>query len=157
MDILAPKHKIVINYTGKFSPSLLRNMPNFLSTILEIPLYKVYEDVVMWDVSSGERIDFFCRWVAIETEIDPHSTIRIAIEAKGSYFPKDGSGKIQLVIKGSVDTTFEYLTPVDKKLKEQYIKTLYHKRRIELRKIGRLYIEKINRAFREFLGIGVET
>lgn len=157
MDVLAPKHKIVINYTGKFSPSLLRNMPNFLSRILEIHLYKIYEDVIMWDVSPGDRIDFFCRWIAVETEIDPHSTIRIVIEAKGCYFPKEGNGKIQVVIKGFIDTSFEYFTPIDKKLKEQYVKTLYHKRRMELRKIGKFYIEKIERALRELLGIGVEA
>lgn len=157
MDILAPKHKITINYKGKFSPSIIRNMPDFLASVLGIPLYKVYEDVIMWDTSSGDRISFFCKWTALETEIDPHSIIKIIIEARGYYFPKEGNGNIQISIKGFVETTFEYFTPIDKKLKEQYAKTLYQKRRIELRKIGKLYIERIDRALRELLGIGVET
>ena len=157
MDILAPKHKITINYNGKYSPSILRNMPEILSSVLEIPLYNVFEDVIMWDVSPGERIDFYCKWTASETEIDPYSTIRVVIEAKGKYFPKEGGGNIQLVIKGFVETKLEYLTIMDKKLKEQYVKILYHRRRVELRKIGRLYLEKIDRKFRELLGIGVEA
>lgn len=153
MDILAPKHKITIVFEGKYSPSLLRNMPNILSSVLEIPLYKVYEDVIQWDVSPGEKINIYCKWTASETEVDAHSTIRIVVEAKGNYFPKQGGGKIELIIKGFVDTTFEYRTVLDKKLKEQYVKTLYHRRRMELRKIGRFYIEKLDKALRKILGV----
>lgn len=153
MDVLAPKHKMVIDLEGRFDPKILRRMPEIMASVLGIPLYKVYEEKLMWDVSSGEKVDIFGKWVAFDTEIDPHSILRYVVEARGFYNPKEGKGKLNLVFKGFVDTKVKYITVIDKKLKEQYLKTIYLSRRKELRKIGWLSLEKLYREIRKILGI----
>ncbi len=153
MDVLAPKHKMVIDLEGRFDPKILRSMPEIMSSVLGIPLYKVYEDKLMWDISPGERIDIFAKWVALDTEIDPHSVLRYVVEARGFYRPKERGGRLNLTFKAFVDTKMKYFTVIDKKLKEQYVKTIYLPRRKELRKIGWIYIEKLYREVKKLLGI----
>ena len=154
LNILAPRPKISIRHSGRFSPSFLRNMPFFLSSILKIPLYKIYEDIIKWDV-SGAKASFYCKWTILETEVDPFSIIKISVETAGACDTKENTGSLGIDIKGSIETVMEYKTPFDKAFKEQYIKTLYNKRRAELRKIGKFYIETIEREIKKALGVEV--
>ncbi len=156
-DVMAPKHKMTLSFKAKIPlPNILRNMPEILSRTLDIPLYKVYEPVFMWDV-SGEPVDIYCKWVIADTEIDPHSVIRIIVEIFAKYDRKTGEAWGSINIKGFIDTTFHYATIIDKKFKEAFMKTLYKKRRSELRKIGRIYIEKIEKTLRELFHVEVHA
>ncbi len=156
-DILAPKHKISLSFKSKIPlPNILRNMPEILSRTLDIPLHRVYEPTFMWDV-SGEPVDIYCKWVVAETELDPHSVIRIIVEIFAKYDRKTGEAWGTINIKGFIDTTFHYTTIIDKKFKEAFMKTLYKKRRAELRKIGRIYMEKIEKTLRELFRVEVRA
>jgi|GEM_PF-3422823 len=153
MDALAPKHKVTINYSGKVTPSFFRNFPYLISQATGIPIYKIAENKFMWDFSSPEKIEVWCKWVAVETEVDPHARIDIIVEIKGYYYPKTQTCDIGITIKCFIRVVFEYWTVFDKKIKEQYAKTIYLSRRRYVRTAAINLVEKLERAIREQLGI----
>ena len=105
-DILAPREYLRLHYEGKNPFKAMTLAPDLLKGIMKIPSPALYETDVRWDISADPR-EFYGVWYGVRTE-DRWSKSYIRMIVQGVQSMKDSTGWVEIIIKGTVETDYEY-------------------------------------------------
>jgi hypothetical protein len=160
-DCLAPEAKITIEYTGTDPFRAYKIAKDTMRKVLEVEAMDFWERDFRWDISSDPR-DFFTR-LYVDKGIDSRSRALIEVIMQGKI-PSDPNkeGRITIQIGGrlrtdyTLETAFQQL-PIYRGLIWLYHKIFYNRVRRGYLDMCYDWIQKLNSAFREVLGIPPEA
>jgi len=125
-DLLAPMEEISIDYAGK-NPFLICTVAmRLLRDTLKVSASSLREDDVRWDI-TGDPKGFYVKWRAYRPE-DKWSKTMIIIIAQG-FIDKERVGKVNIRIRGYLNTSYKYGNPISKYLWWFYSYIFYWKQR----------------------------
>jgi len=111
-DILAPREFIKLGYEGKNPFKAMTVTPDTLKDMMKIPSPQLYETDIRWDISADPR-DFYGVWHGRRSE-DRWTTSIIRIIIQGSQSMKDNTGWVEIILKGTVETKYDYSNFIQK-------------------------------------------
>lgn len=154
-DLLAPQDYITINYKGR-NPFIVCTMfLNIMRDILKVSSIDLYENDVRWDITDDPRT-FYGVWFGKRSE-DRWTTTRIKIRAQGSQSSNDKMGHISIMIKGWLETKYEYANFIQKSFWWFYNYMFYYKQRRKMIDFSKDNIFAIREKVTEILGISREN
>lgn len=140
-EFLAPAEKKTIEFNGFHPSKIIKMMPDLLKDTLRLEGGDVFEDKIKWDISS-DPVSFYGEWRA-KYEFDMRSKAKFKIVLMGSQNAKDKIGKIKIMIKGDLETTFPYTTFLHRSVLWVYLYFFYNKQRRGYIDAGKILIERI--------------
>lgn len=105
-DILAPSDILRVNYRGLYPFKVFTMIPAILRDVMKITGVDIREFDVRWDISSDPR-DFYGYWIGMRSE-DRWTRTFIRVVVQGAQASKDKSGWVSIILKGTVNTRYEY-------------------------------------------------
>ena len=131
-DIMAPSDVIRINFRGAYPFKVVTMVPTMLRDVMKITGVDLYERDIRWDFNVDPR-DFYGYWIGKRKE-DRWSTTFVIVIVQGAQSSKDKTGWVNIIIKGNVQTKYEYTNFMQKSFWWFYNLMFYFKQR-------RAYIE----------------
>lgn len=150
-DILAPRDTILVKFQGK-NPFLPVNMsPGLLRNVMKISSKDIMETDIRWD-ATGENRSFYGKWMGKRGE-DRWTVTWIRIVLQGEQHAKEKTGWVNIEIKGTIRTNFDYTNFVQRVFWWLYNRAFYYKQRRMYAEMAKDNIFEIRDAFQKALGI----
>ena len=150
-DLLAPEDFITISFKGKNPFSVCTMVPNLLRDVLKVTGQDVFESDLRWDITADNR-DFYGVWWGKRGE-DKWTTTRVKVRAQGSQNVKDKTGWITIILKGWLETKYEYTNFVQKSFWWFFNYMFYYKQRRRYIEFSKDNIYTMRERMTKILGI----
>lgn len=112
-DVLAPRHELIIEYTGPNPFGIYPQIDPLMRLIFEAKGTHMFEPKFQWDTTEDPRPFFIQTYV--QKAFDRFTKFKVAITLQGKQpTDKTKSGKMTLVISGRLFTEFNTDNPVTK-------------------------------------------
>jgi hypothetical protein len=153
-DLLAPREYLEIKFQGKEPFNVCTLFMRLLIEVMKISGKDVYETDIRWDVTEDPRT-FFGVWWGKRDE-DRWTKTRIKIRAQGGQSSKDKTGWINIMMKGWVETEYQYTNFIQKSFWWFFNYMFYFKQRRKYIDFGKDNIYKLKERITDILGISKE-
>ncbi len=111
-DILAPAEILRVNYEGKNPFTVVAMTPQLLRDVMKITGVDLREKDSRWDITGDPR-PFYSYWIGKRDE-DRWTTTRIRVITQGVQSSKEKTGWCRTILKGTVETKYEYTNFIQK-------------------------------------------
>ena len=153
-DLLAPRDFIEIKFQGKEPFNVCTLVPRLLIDVMKISGKDVFETDIRWDVTAEPR-EFYGMWRGKRDE-DRWTTTRMKIRAQGAQATKDKMGWITIMLKGTVETEYEYTNFIQKSFWWFFNYMFYYNQRRKYIDFGRDNVYRLKERILDILGISKE-
>lgn len=119
----------------------MKMMPDIIKDTLKVEGGSVFEDKLKWDV-SGDPVSFYGEWRG-KYNFDGRSNAFFKIQVQGSQGAKDKMGKINITIKGSLETKFPFTTFLHRAVVLIYMYAFYNNQRRKYIDMGKVLVDRI--------------
>ncbi len=126
-DIMAPSESIRINFKGEYPFKVVPMIPTLLRDVMKITGVDIYERDVRWDFSVEPK-PFYGYWIGRRRE-DRWSLAFVIVIVQGEQSSKDKTGWVNILIKGTLQTNYEYTNFIQKSFWWFYNLMFYFKQR----------------------------
>ena len=153
-DLLTPQEFILLKFRGKNPYAPCTMIPNLLRDVLKVTGQDVFEVDMRWDIMDDDR-DFYGIWWGKRRE-DKWTTTRVKITAQGEQNVKDKTGDITIMIKGYLETRYEYSNFIQKSFWWFFNYMFYYKQRRRYLDFSKDNIYTLREKILSMLGISRE-
>jgi hypothetical protein len=150
-EVLVPEAEFVAEYTTNNPAKILGVMLLMMKENWRVSSANVYTDKIKWDV-TGEKVDLYGEFRCRDKR-DRMTYVMTRIIVMGTQDPKTKDGTIQVKVKPKMYTTIQSKTPIDKALKEMYLRTFYREQYKTYMAIAKKRVTEFDDRVRIFLGI----
>lgn len=150
-DLIAPKDTLTVKFNGKNPFAAVTIVPQLLRSIMKITTKDVLETDVRWD-TLGPMRQFYGMWMGKRYE-DRWTTTRIRIIIQGEQHPADRTGSVNIELKGTLLTVYEYSNFIQRSFWWFYNYVFYNKQRRVYLEEGKDKIYEMRDIFQRTLGI----
>ena len=140
-NLLAPAPAKTIQFVGYNPAKVFKFIQELMKDAFGMDSGSMWEDHIKWDVSSNP-ISFYGLWRG-KVGKDAYSKYWIEVEASGTQKKEDKQGEVSIKIKGKLETSFKYPTPVHVGAYLLFNKLIYKKQREQ-------YMIEANRKINDF-------
>jgi len=138
-QILSPEEEKSISFSGSNPARFFKIIPGLIKHIFKVTSSHFFEDRIKWDVGETS-VQFYGMWRGEEGK-DRRSRVWAQVKLQGvQNLDKEKIGEGVILLTGFVETSFPYLTILDKTLYKTYT-YLYYNNQI------RYYLEEARRRF----------
>ncbi len=150
-DILAPSEVITMNFRGQYPFKVVTMVPMMLRDVMKISGVDIFERDIRWDFNVDPR-DFYGYWVGRRSE-DRWTTTFVLVIIQGAQASKDKTGWVNIRIKGTVQTHYQYSNFLQKSFWWFYNLMFYYKQRRQYIEWSKDNIYKMREVLTKALGI----
>lgn len=150
-DILAPSEVITMNFRGQYPFKVVTMVPMMLRDVMKISGVDIFERDIRWDFNVDPR-DFYGYWVGRRSE-DRWTTTYVLVIIQGAQASKDKTGWVNIRIKGTVQTRYEYSNFLQKSFWWFYNLMFYYKQRRQYIEWSKDNVYKMREILTKALGI----
>ena len=150
-DILAPSEVITMNFRGQYPFKVVTMVPMMLRDVMRISGVDIFERDIRWDFNVDPR-DFYGYWVGRRSE-DRWTTTYVLVIIQGAQASKDKTGWVNIRIKGTVQTRYEYSNFLQKSFWWFYSLMFYYKQRRQYIEWSKDNVYKMRDILTKALGI----
>ena len=126
-DIMAPSDVIKINFKGAYPFKVVTMVPTMLRDVMKITGVDLFERDIRWDFTQEAKA-FYGYWIGRRKEDRWSTTFVIAI-VQGEQSSKDKSGWVDIQLKGTVNTKYDYTNFIQKSFWWFYNLMFYYSQR----------------------------
>lgn len=126
-DILAPSDKIIIRYKGANPFAAFAMFPRVIRDMMKVTGKDTFETDVRWDSSEDPR-GFYGMWYCKRRE-DRWTTTIIRAIVQGTMGLKEKQGTLYVELKGTVTTSYEFSSFIQRSFWWFYNRSFYYKQR----------------------------
>ena len=150
-NILYPRDKLVIRYTGENVKEVCNIIRPILERVLQVEAKDTYERILKWDSTSNPR-SFYNEWTTNKEE-DKWTVYSFKIIAQGTHDINTNRGSVTIEIYAWLRTSYDYSNFIQRFFWSLYNKFFYYRRRREYLEQGRMLTFELRDAFMQALKI----
>jgi len=150
-DILAPSEIARVNFEGKNPFQVVAMTPQLLRDVMKITGVDLRELDSRWDITDDPR-PFYAYWIGKRDE-DRWTYTNIRVIIQGVQSSKEKVGWVRVVLKGTVQTRYEYTNFIQKSFWWFFNYMFYYKQRRRYLELGRDNIVTMKTRIQSALGI----
>ncbi|MBI2173418.1 MAG: hypothetical protein HYT73_04420 [Candidatus Aenigmarchaeota archaeon] len=150
-DILAPADTIKLHYEGKNTFRVFDMVRGLLRDVMKISSKDILETDARWDVFADPRA-FYGMWMGKRKE-DQWTMTYIRIIMQGEMDMKTRLGWLDVRLKGTVETKYQWTNFIQRGFWWTYNRTFYYKQRRMYLEFAKDNVYTIRRKMQQALGI----
>lgn len=108
-DCFAPRREVSISYTGANIRKIVKSIPKIITDSLRVTSTNVFLDEYYLDNTDPNAVQFHIFYHGFKN-LDKRTKALLEIKIKDGLIKPDGSGSLTLEFKGTLKTTFERRT-----------------------------------------------